>query len=292
FTPELPSPGYSNGLLSLDASTGAFKGFFQVLPESNYRDSDIDVDVGASPILFDGGDGRRLVGFACKNGGCFVLDADTMALLRWRQLLPYYRDGSRIASVDPHTNSNALSPPVSNEESDATPGENFSGAFNTPALYPGAPGSPEVGPRLFIGLGGPNYHSASPGIDSATTPFMRAIDTATLEDAWPLDRGDPPRYQLARPPMYTNVGESGLSSPAVVNDVVFCSTSQVALYAFHVADGRPLWQDLLGSQTDGYNGGYGYCLGPAIWKGFVVAGGLIAGRDGGILKIYGFKGSP
>ena len=89
--------------------------------------------------------------------------------------------------------------------------------------------------------------------------------------------------------MYTNATESGLSSPAIVNDVVFCTTSKVSIYAFKVDDGTLLWQDDLGEQTGGFNGGYGYCMGPAAWGNYVVAGGLVFGRDGGILRIYGIQ---
>lgn len=287
LVPELPSPGYSNGLLSLDAGTGEFKAFYQVPPESNYRVSDTDIDVGGGPLVFTR-DGRKVVCFACKNGSVFVLDADTLELLNTRQLLPHNNDGSQIPTVDPHSNSADLNAHVTNEESNATAGENYSGVFNTPALYPGSDDSPQsVPPRLFLGMGGPNYHNPSPGIDYETTPFMRAIDAATLADAWPVDANDPPRYKNAMPPMYTNAGEAGLSSPAVVNDVVFCTTSKISIYAFDVRDGRLLWQDDLGMQTDGYNGGYGYCLGPAVWKDYVVAGALVFGRDGGVLRIYG-----
>ena len=38
-------------------------------------------------------------------------------------------------------------------------------------------------------------------------------------------------YVNTWPPMYRTPGESGLSSPAVVNDIVFCSTSKIAVYA-------------------------------------------------------------
>lgn len=294
FTPELPSPGYSNGLLSLDADTGEFKAFFQVLPESNYRDSDTDIDIGSSPVIFNRG-GKKVVSITCKNGSIFILDADTLELQNWRQLLPYQNDETWIPTVDSHSNpaDPTLNPHITNELSNAIPNENFSGVFNTPALYPGSDDSPQtISPRLFIGMGGPNYHSASPGIDYESTPFMRAVDAATLEDAWPVDDNDPPRYQNAMPPMYTNAGESGLSSPAVVNDVVFCTTSKVSIYAFDVSDGRVLWQDDMGMQTDGYNGGYGYGLGPAIWKNYVVAGALVFGRDGGLLRIYGLSSQP
>lgn len=296
--PELPSPGFSNGLLSLDADTGKYCAFFQVPFESNYRVSDFDIDIGSAPVITSLGQ-QKVAIMTCKNGGFFVLDADSLKLVKWRQLLPYMNDGTWIENVDKHpADPNALNPHVSNDESNSTPGENFSGVFNTAALHPGSSDNPQtISPRFFIGMGGPNYHNASPGIDYESTPFMRAIDfnAATLVDAWPM-AGDPAKYINCShideangifAGMYTSAGESGLSSPAVVNDVVFCSTSKVSIYAFDVRDGKLLWWDDLGMQTGGDNGGYGYCIGPAIWKNYVVAGALVFGNDGGILKIYG-----
>lgn len=304
FKPELPSPGFSNGVLSLDADTGEYRAFFQVPPESNYRESDFDIDIGSAPVISNLGK-QKVVIITCKNGGFFVLDADTLKLLKWRQLLPYQNDGTWIPTVDAHpADGNALNPHVGNDESNATPGENFSGVFNTAALYPGSADNPQtISPRFFIGMGGPNYHNASPGIDFESTPFMRAIDfeSAQLVDAWPMDNGDPRKYINpwkkdenfgTSVGMYSSAGECGLSSPAVVNDVVFCTTSKVSIYAFDVRDGKLLWSDDLGMQTDGYNGGYGYCIGPAIWKNYVVAGALVFGRDGGILRIYGLPPTP
>jgi outer membrane protein assembly factor BamB len=302
FTPELPSPGYSNGVLSLDAETGNFQAFFQVPLESNYRPSDTDIDVGSAPVIFQWKAGqpdeKKAVGLGCKNGSFFVLDAETLSLLAWRQLLPLHHDGTQVETVDRHPNPNDgnITPSVPNAISNAVPNENFSGVFNTPAVYPGSNDSPQtISPRIFLGIGGPNYHSQSPGIDYETTPFIRAIDAATLEDAWPLDAGDPRRYVKgsledlgAKVGLYATAGESGLGSPAVVNDVVFCATSKISLYAFDVRDGTLLWHDDMGMQTRGYNGGYGYCLGPAIWQDYVVAGALVLGRQGGgILRIYG-----
>lgn len=300
--PELPSKGYSNGVISLDASTGEFKAFFQVPFASNYRDSDFDIDVGGAPMLFtlNGPAPQKFLCFGCKNGSFFVLDPESLALIKRRQLLPYMNEGTWVEGVDRHpTDQNAINPYVTNEESNATQGENFSGVFNTPAFYPGSSDNPQtISPRCFIAIGGPNYHNASPGIDYESTPFMRAIDAASLDDVWPLDNHDPQRYSnptffdpniSTSVGMYTSAGESGLSSPAVVNDVVFCTTSKIAIYAFNVRDGSFLWYDDLGMQTDGYNGGYGYCLGPAIWQDYVVAGALVfGGQGGGILKIYGF----
>jgi outer membrane protein assembly factor BamB len=285
---RLPTPGWSNGLLSLDATTGAFKAFYQVPRESNYRESDIDVDVGASPTLFDLGS-RRVVGVGCKNGSFHVLDADTLAPIKWRQLLPTYNDGTQIPTVDPHpddaqANASTQNPRIANRDSDDDDGENYSGIYSTAAVHPGSR-------KIFVGIGGNNYHSVAAGIDTANTPFIRALDYDTLADAWPIDTGNPPRYTKARPPLYTNVTESGLSSPAVVNDVVFMATTFVSLYALSVADGTVLFEDKLGEQTGGFNGGYGYCMGPAVCGNYVVAGALVFGGDGGVLRIYGITGS-
>ena len=85
------APHYSYGILSLDADTGEECGFYQAPPESNYRCSDIDVDFGGSPVLFEI-DGRTVVSAVCKNGTLFVLDAESMTCLKMRQLLPYYNE--------------------------------------------------------------------------------------------------------------------------------------------------------------------------------------------------------
>lgn len=279
----LPTKGLSNGILALDAPTGEFRGFFQALPESSYRATDVDVDFGGSPTLFTI-NGRRVVAAGCKNGGFFVLDAATLELLNWRQLLPYYNDGTQIPSVDPHVgpNDQRMDPFVPNRMSDDIDQENYSGTYSTAAVHAG------LG-RLFIGVGGNNYHNVEAGIDYATTPFLRALDWSTLEDAWAMDDSNPRLYIEAQPPMYRTPGESGLSSPVVVNDLVFCSTSKVAVYAFDAYSGKMLWSDQLGEQTGGMNGGYGYCLGPAVSGDYMVAGALIFGRHGGVLRVYGLR---
>jgi outer membrane protein assembly factor BamB len=276
----LPSKGFSNGILALDATSGDFRGFFQAPPESSYRDTDVDVDFGGSPVLFTV-NGRRLLTAGCKNGGLFVLDAASMKLLKWRQLLPYYNDGREIPTVDPHVgpNDQRMDPTVPNRMSDSEDQENYSGTYSTPAIYS------DLG-RIFIGIGGNNYHNVQAGIDYATTPFLRALDWETLADAWEMDDSDPRLYVQPQPPMYRTPGESGLSSPAVANDVVFCSTSKVAVYAFHAYTGKMLWHDQLGEQTGGFNGGYGYCLGPAVSGDYIVAGALVFGKRGGVLRIY------
>ncbi len=281
----LPSAGYTNSVLVLQASTGTFRARVQIPASTSYRPSDIDVDIGGSPTLFEV-DGRKLVGIGCKNGCFLVFDAMTYEIRGTRQLLPLHRSGEQIATVDPHGVDDPTQPypSISNEYSNKTQGENYSGTYSTAAVC-------SSHGKLFIGLGGNNYHYLSPGIDSVTTPFLRALDRVSLRDAWPLDDGDPQRYAAAEQaghPLYRTGGESGLSIPAVVNDVVFMATSLVALYAFAVTDGALLWSDTanFGPQTGGMSGGYGYCLGPAVDGEYVVAGALVANDTGGVLNIY------
>src|SRR5262249_9758376 len=159
-------------------------------------------------------------------------------------LLPYYNDGTQIPTVDPHpsdaqANNNIQNPRIANRQSDTDQGENYSGIYSTAAVHPGSR-------KIFVGIGGNNYHSVAAGIDTDTPPSMAALDYATLEAAWPLDNANPRRYSNGRPPLYSNSSESGLSSPAVVNDVVFMATTYVSLYAFAVADGKLLFEDRLG----------------------------------------------
>lgn len=286
----LPSVGWSSGILALDAKTGEFQAFTQMPLTTSYRPTDLDVDIGSACTLYDlpktdeSGGTQRVVSVGCKNGGFMVCDATTLELINSVSLLPRYKNGTQIPAIDPHppaNEANSINPVVSNEVSNVNWNENYFGPFNTAAV------DPKTG-TLFIGVGGPNYHNAAPGIDSDSTPFMKAVKWDTLQDAWPLDDSfDPPRYKNVGASMYNFFGESGLSSPAVVNDVVFVSTTRVAIYAFNVADGTLLWSNIMGNQTLGFNGGYGYCLGPAIWGNYVVAGALIQGLKGGLLNIYG-----
>jgi outer membrane protein assembly factor BamB len=282
----LPTPGYTNSVLVLQGATGHFLASVQIPASSSYRPSDIDVDIGGSPTLYEL-DGRKIVGIGCKNGAYVTFDARSFEILAVRQLLPLHRDGSQIATVDPHGPDDPASPSpvVPNEWSNEVQGENYMGTYSTAAVC-GSQG------KLFIGLGGNNYHYLSPGIDASTTPFIRAMDWSSLEDAWPLDDGDPRRYAIAAGqeanPLYKMGGESGLSVPAVANDVVFMATSRVALYAFAARDGALLWADIenFGPQTGGSSGGYGYCMGPAVAGDYVVAGALVAGASGGLVNIY------
>ncbi|HEX2058407.1 MAG TPA: PQQ-binding-like beta-propeller repeat protein [Actinomycetota bacterium] len=232
----LPDARYASGIISLDATSGAFRGFFQPAPSDSYRSSDLDVDVPAPPILFTR-DGVRYVALGSKNGSFFILDADTMAVVARRQLLPYDVNGNPFPNVDPET----------------FPRENEYGSFCSAAVH-------RATGRLFVGVGG--YSGA---IDSTTTPFIRALDWATLADRWPTSGTNPPKYSAASPPLYTTPGESGIASPAIVNDVVFMSTTKTGLYALDIDTGALKWS------AAGLPSGQ-FAWGPAIYGNYVLNG--------------------
>jgi outer membrane protein assembly factor BamB len=245
----LPDERYASGIISLDATTGAFGAFFQPAPTDSYRqgtEGDFDVDVPAAPMIFRRGS-DRVVCIGSKNGSFFLLDPVNLTVLTRRQLLP--KDAltnATISTVDPHV---------------GFQDENKWGILGTATVHSG------LG-RLFVGLGG------YAGIDDyQVTPFVRALDWNTLADAWPtanvaVGANTVSRYSAAKPPLYTTPGEAGLSSPAVVNDVLFVSTSKTALYALSVNNGFCLWQ-APGMPAGGWPN---FCLGPAIYGDWVVVG--------------------
>lgn len=255
-----PDELYGSGLIALDASTGVFQGFFQPTADDSYWPGDSDIDVPGSPTVFWLG-GQRVVAFGSKNGSFFVLRADTLAPVARRQLLPRTGGsglpgdrGSGIAAVVPTGGA----------------GENSYGILATPAIHGG------LG-RLFVGIGGYNGMAvdAGAGIDQTRTPFMRALNCDDLHDAWPTAVGSDgvSRYTTATPPMYQSL-EVGLSSPAVVNDVVFVSTSpppfgggSAKLYALSADDGHCLWTS--GALPAG-SASVVFAMGPAIYGNYVV----------------------
>jgi glucose dehydrogenase len=250
-----PDKWYGSGCISLDAATGAFRGFHQSQTDDSYWPHDSDIDVPGSPTVFSVG-GVRAVAYGCKNGSFFVLDADTMAPIARRQLLP--RVGGSGLPGDRGTGIDGVV---------ADPGagyaENDRGIFGTPALHSA------LG-RVFVGLGGYNGMAldAGAGIDPTRVPFMRALNANDLHDAWPTAVGadNVSRYTTTKPPMYTSL-EVALSSPAVVNDVVFVSTDKAGLYALDVATGVCLW-----AATGLPPGPQAFVLGPAIYGNYVVIG--------------------
>lgn len=294
------SPAYTYSVLILNAATGNLVAHYAPTQDTSYRPSDGDIDFGGSAAVFTQ-NGQRMVAVANKNGTLFLLNAADLSVVKTRQLLPYDVNGQQIPSVDPHpseTNDSLVPSIPDNCTSNTNWAENYSGVFGAPAVD-------TANGLIFVGIGGPNYHGASPGIDYQSTPFMRAVKWDTLEDAWPTEpftftpgnnlspvtvmrysKAAVPTQQNSELAMYANPGEASVGSPAIANDVVFVGTHNVALYAFSATDGTLLWSDDLGMPTQGLNGGYGYCMGPAVWQNYVVAGALVQGRDGGVLRIY------
>src|SRR5215208_3769319 len=134
---DLPDEWYGSGLISLDADSGEFRGFFQPDPEDSYWPGDLDVDVPGAPTIFTRR-GQRVLAFGSKNGSFFLLDPDTLSPLTRRQLLP--RSGGSGLPGD-------RGAPIPDVVPTGGSGENRWGVMGTPALHLG------LG-RLFVGLGG------------------------------------------------------------------------------------------------------------------------------------------
>ncbi len=84
--------------------------------------------------------------------------------------------------------------------------------------------------------------------------------------------------------MYANPREVALSSPAIVNDVVFVTTNAAAFYAFDTLSGKLLWQaNDLGTPTRGTQAADIVNIGPAVYGDYVVIG-----TGAGKLHIYTF----
>ena len=240
-----PDEDCGSGVLALDANTGAFVGFIPQTPADCYRSDDQDVDVCGSPTVFRHKD-KLMVAIGAKSGAFWVIDSAAHAVHARRNVLPYYHNNplQPIPTVDVHPGG----------------GENMYGIFGTPAVD-------REGRRLYVCVGG--YVPA----DGLTTPFVRALHSDTLDDAWPGAFGPDAvwRYTAAAPPLYTS-GECGLGSPTVVNDVVLVPTNKPALYAIDADTGLCLWSasGLIGQ----------WVFGPAVSGKHMVVG------CGSTLQIY------
>jgi outer membrane protein assembly factor BamB len=241
----LPDSWYGSGAMGLDADTGIFGGYNAPQQYDSYYPGDSDADMPSSPVLFTRGTDRVLC-IGSKIGSFFIYDAKTMGQLNSRQLLP--KDavtGAQLPNVDP---------------GGKTGGENMYGIFGTAAVHTGLK-------RIFVALGG--WGGA---IDHTTTPFVRALNWSDLSDAWPtkvntVGANKVSMYNVGPTPLYATPNEIGLSSPGVVNDVVFVSTWLPALYAFDAQTGLHLWT------APGLPSGPSiYILGPAIYGNYVVIG--------------------
>ena len=265
-----PDQRYGSGLIALDANTGEFRGFHTSQPDDSYHPSDMDIDVPGSPTIFTRGR-ERVICYGGKNGSFFLLNPSNLEVLgagaQRRQLL-----ARQNGSGHPGSRGN----PVPGVATSGGLEENKWGVMASPAVHPG------LG-KIFIGLGG--YSGAG---DGTKTPFIRALDWNNLDDAWPTALGGDniTRYTAANPPVYQEISEAALSSPAVVNDVVFVSTTdpgknQMSLYALDAATGLCLW-----AAPKIPKGWANYALGPAISGEYVVMG------AGDALYIYTRPATP
>ena len=239
---------YGSGVLALDALTGDLVNFYSPTTDQSYRPDDSDIDVCGSPVVFTDGD-DAYIGIGAKSGAFFLFDPD-LNLVKFRQMLPYYHD-------DPAHPNHVVPIPGFDHDGWAGGGENLWGVFGTPAASRHLE-------ALFIGIGG--YGS----IGDQRIPFMRAVHWDTLDDLWPMTQvNGVDEYITPNPPMYSPSLECGLSSPSLVNDLVFVATSLPALYALEASTGHCKWAapNMVLSGGEPWRG----CLGAVIYGNWVVA---------------------
>src|SRR3954469_10515092 len=77
-----PTTDMADSMLALDAASGAILGHYQATPDDSFAADNLfagpDYDFGASPNLFDGPNGEKLVGEGQKSGTYWALDRTTM----------------------------------------------------------------------------------------------------------------------------------------------------------------------------------------------------------------------
>ena len=248
---DQPDDLYGSGLISLDAVTGAFRGFFQPAPDDSYWPGDTDIDVPGSPTVYSVG-ARRVVAFGSKNGSVFILDAaDVTDVVARRQILP--RTGGTGLPGDRGGGIDAVVP-------NGHTGENLWGVFGRRRSTP----PPDGCSSGWAATTGWRWTLVAPTRHAPRSCARCARTTCTT---WPTAVGadNVIRYTATKPPMCTSA-EVGLSSPAIVGDVVFVATSpqpyssqSARLYALAVSDGHCLWS------SPGLAQGK-FSLGPAIYR--------------------------
>src|SRR3954451_3277670 len=77
-----PTTDMADSMLALDAASGAILGHYQATPDDSFSADNLaagpDFDFGASPNLFDGPHGEKLLGEGQKSGTYWALDRATM----------------------------------------------------------------------------------------------------------------------------------------------------------------------------------------------------------------------
>jgi alcohol dehydrogenase (cytochrome c) len=164
---------YTNGMVVLDAKTGALKWYYQLDPNDA-----LDYDLGAAPILYTDAAGNRRVALGSKDGNLYILDRDTHKLVA----------KTAVTTVDAH-------PPKPNAAGvRACPGSLGGVEWNGPAYDP-ATGNLYVGAvdwcAVFTMAKEP-WKAAKPYLngsyisspDEPKTGWIVAVDGATGKPAW------------------------------------------------------------------------------------------------------------
>jgi len=153
---------YTSGVLALDARTGAFRGFHQLVKNDFH-----DWDVAASPILFTSRNGARMVAVAGKNGYLVGLDRTLNNVL-------YKVAVTTIDNIDA---------PMTKDGTRFLPGSQGGTNWYGPAYSPltNAIYVPAIDWATTIKLGGPEHLKLEPGM-----PFLGSANGFGTQD--PIDQ--------------------------------------------------------------------------------------------------------
>jgi alcohol dehydrogenase (cytochrome c) len=227
---------YTCSLLALDAETGSLKWHYQFTPHDIH-----DWDANQVPVLGDltiGGQSRKVVMMANRNGFFYVLDRVTGTLLlgkpfgeqRWaREIgadgrpIVLNETGTKECIPDAHGSTNFMPPSY-----DPRRGLFFVNTRETCAAY--VPVKQEIKPGLASTGGGVRRVN-----DRATYGALRAIDPRTGERKW--------EFRYPAPTL------AGVMSTA--SGVVFAGDNEGNFTAFDARHGKPLWHYPTGSSIWG-----------------------------------------
>jgi alcohol dehydrogenase (cytochrome c) len=225
---------YSDSILALDPKTGTLKWHFQYTPHDLW-----DWDAQQPPVLVDtdwGGQPRRLLLHANRNGFFYVLDRATGTLLLAKPFVKKLTWAREIgADGRPVLNPNQQPSPESTKVCPAVEGATnwFSTSFNPATglyyvqalekctIYTKTPSQWEQGKSYYSG-------STRTVPDETPQKVLRAIDIKTGTIAWELPQIGP--------------AHSWGGTLTTAGGLVFFGEDSGALMAVDAASGTPLWQ--------------------------------------------------
>jgi outer membrane protein assembly factor BamB len=207
---------YTDSIVKMDTETGKMDWYYQLTPHDIY-----DWDLQGPPILMNVG-GRKLVVAAGKSGFVIALDAKT-GKLAWKRPVGKHNGHDRDGLLAMRGETSKLKPPYE--------------------IYPGNVGG-VISPMSTDGS-----TIFAPVIDHPVTVTSgsefqetKSFNMSTLVALNPSNGTVKWEKQFSSEPVF--------GATTAVNDVVFTTTYDGAVYAFDASNGEELWRDKLPANTN------------------------------------------